>query len=215
MRNAELDEAQAGFNIAGRSINNLRNADDTTLMSESEEELKSLLMKVKDKGEKSWLETQHSKNEDHGIRSHHFMANRWGTMETVTDFIFLAPNSLQMVTAAMKLKDTCSLEQKLWQTSLSLLVAKSCPTLATPWTDCQAPLSMGFSRQEYWGGLPFPSPEDLPNPGIEPRSPALRADSLPTELWRKPMTNLDNVLKKQRQYFSNKAPSSRSYDFFQ
>ena len=63
------------------------------------------------------------------------------------------------------------------------LVAKSCPTLATAGTVAyQAPLSMGFSRQEYWSGLPFPSPGDLPNPGIEPRSPILQADSLPTEL---------------------------------
>ena len=63
------------------------------------------------------------------------------------------------------------------------LVAKSCPTLATPWTVAhQAPLSMGFSRQEYWSGLPFPSPGDLHNPGIEPKSPALQADSLLTEL---------------------------------
>ena len=63
------------------------------------------------------------------------------------------------------------------------LVAKLCPTLAIPWTIAhQAPLSMGFSRQEYWSGLPFPSPGDLPNPGIEPGSPALQADDLPTEL---------------------------------
>ena len=63
------------------------------------------------------------------------------------------------------------------------LVPKSCLTLAMPCTvDCQAPLSTGFSRQEYWSGLPFPSPEDLPNPRIEPGSPALQADSLPTEL---------------------------------
>ena len=63
------------------------------------------------------------------------------------------------------------------------LVAKSCCTLATPGTiACQAPLSMGFSRQEYWSGLPCPPPGDLPNPGIEPRSPALQTDSLPTEL---------------------------------
>ena len=62
-------------------------------------------------------------------------------------------------------------------------VAQSCQTLANPWTVArQAPLSMGFSRQEYWSGLPFPSPGDLPNLGIEPRSPALKADSLPTEL---------------------------------
>ena len=63
------------------------------------------------------------------------------------------------------------------------LVAKSCPALVIPWTiACQTPLSMGFSRQEYWSGVPFPSPGDLPNPGIEPQSPALQADSLPTEL---------------------------------
>ena len=65
-------------------------------------------------------------------------------------------------------------------------VANLCPTLATPWTvACQAPLSMGFSRQGYWSGLPFPSPGDLPDPGIEPRSPALQAVSLPIELPRK------------------------------
>ena len=77
MRNAGLEEAQAGIKIAGRNINNLRYADDTMLMAESEEELKSL-----DKSEsgelKSWLKAQHSENEDHGIWSHHFMENRWG-----------------------------------------------------------------------------------------------------------------------------------------
>ena len=76
MRNAGLDEA--GIKIAGRNINNFRYADDTTLMAESEEELKGLLMKVKEESGKSWLKTQHSENEDHGIWSHHFMANRWG-----------------------------------------------------------------------------------------------------------------------------------------
>ena len=71
------------------------------------------------------------------------------------------------------------------------LVTKSCLTLATPWTvACQAPLSMGFSRQEYWSGLPFPSPEDLPDLGIEPGSSALQADSLPTELQGKPFSVL-------------------------
>ena len=70
------------------------------------------------------------------------------------------------------------------------LVAKSCPTLATPWTvACKVPLSMGFSRKEYWSGLPFPSPEDLLDPGIEPGSPALQADSLPTELQGKHVPN--------------------------
>ena len=77
MRNAGLEEAQAEIKIAGRNINNLRDADDTTFMAESEKELKSLLLKVKEES-KSWLKAQHSENEDHGIRSHHFMANRWG-----------------------------------------------------------------------------------------------------------------------------------------
>ena len=77
MRNARLDEAQAGIKFAKRNLNNLRYADDTTLMAESEEELKSLLIKVKEESE-SWLKTQHSKNKDHGICSHHFMGNRWG-----------------------------------------------------------------------------------------------------------------------------------------
>ena len=76
MWNAGLDEAPAGIKIVRRNINNLRWANDTTFMAESEGELKSLLMKVKEW--KSWLKTQHSKNEDHGIQSHHFMANRWG-----------------------------------------------------------------------------------------------------------------------------------------
>ena len=77
MRNAGLEEAQAGIKIAGRNTNNLRYADDTTLMAESEEELKSLLMKVKEEW-KSWLKAQHLENKDHGIWSHHFMGNRWG-----------------------------------------------------------------------------------------------------------------------------------------
>ena len=78
MRNAGVDEAQAGIKIAGRNINNLRYADDTTLMADSEEELKRLLMKVKQESGKSWLKAQHSENKDDGIWSHHFMANRWG-----------------------------------------------------------------------------------------------------------------------------------------
>ena len=78
MRNAGLEEAQAGFKIAGRNINNLRYADDTTLMTQSEEELKSLLMKVKEETEKVGFKAQYSENEDHDIRSHHFIGNRWG-----------------------------------------------------------------------------------------------------------------------------------------
>ena len=83
-----LDEAQAGIKTAGRNINNLIYSDDTTPSAESEEGLKRLLMKTKE-SVKNWLKTQHSKNDDHGIRFHHFMAIRWETMEIVTDFIIL------------------------------------------------------------------------------------------------------------------------------
>ena len=108
MRNAGLDEAQAGIKIAGRNINNLRYADDTTLMAESEE-LKSLLMKVKKVGLK--LNIQKTKIMASGpITSWQIDGE---TMKTVTDFAFGAPKSLQMVTAAMKLKDAYSLEEKL------------------------------------------------------------------------------------------------------
>ena len=78
MRNAGLEEAQAGIKIASRNLNNLRYADDTTLMAENEEELESLLMKVKEESEKAGLKLNLQKKEDHGIWSHHFMGNRWG-----------------------------------------------------------------------------------------------------------------------------------------
>ena len=114
MRNAGLEEAQAGIRIARRNINNRRYADDTSLMAESEEELKSLLMKLKEESEKSWLKAQDSENEDHGIWSHHFMGNRWGDSgNSVRLYFGGAPKSLLMVTAAMKLKDAYSLEEKL------------------------------------------------------------------------------------------------------
>ena len=91
MQNPRLDEAQGGIKIAGRSINNLRYADDTNLMAESEEELKSLLLKVKEESGKVGLKLNIQKNEDHGIWSHHFMASRWRNKETVRDFIFWGP----------------------------------------------------------------------------------------------------------------------------
>ena len=113
MRNAGLEETQAGIKIAGRIINNLRHADDTPLMEESEEELKCLLMKVKEETEKVGLKLN--------FQIIKIMASgpitSWQihgeTVETVSDFIFWAPKSLQMVIAAMKLKDTHSLEGKL------------------------------------------------------------------------------------------------------
>ena len=87
MRNGGLEEAQAGVKIDGRNINNLRYADDSTLMAESEEELKSHLIKVKEESEK--VKAQHSENEDHGIRSHHFMGNRWGNSGNSVRLYFL------------------------------------------------------------------------------------------------------------------------------
>ena len=113
MRNAGLEEAQAGIKIAGRNINNLRYADDTTLLADSEEELKSILMKVKEESEKVDLKLN--------IQKTKIMASgpitSWEidgeTVETVSDFIFGGPESLQMVPAAMKLKDPYSLEGKL------------------------------------------------------------------------------------------------------
>ena len=111
MRNAELDEAQAGNKIARRNINNLRYADDTKLMAESEE-LKSLLMKVKEENEKVGLKLNIQKT-NHSIWSHHFMANRWGnSVNNDRLYFWWASRSLQMATAAMKLKDACSLEEK-------------------------------------------------------------------------------------------------------
>ena len=113
MPNARLDEAQAGIKIAGKNINNLKYADDIIIMAESEEELKSLLKKVKEESEKVGLKLN--------IQKMKIMASgpitSWEIdVETVSDFVFLGSKTLQMVIAAMKLKDTYSLEEKLWPT---------------------------------------------------------------------------------------------------
>ena len=113
MRNGGLDEAQAGIKIAGRNINNLRYADDTTLMAESKEELKSLLMKVKEESEKDVLKLSFQKMKIMASGPITSWKIDGKTMETVTDFILGAPQSLQMVTTALKFKDVCSLEEKL------------------------------------------------------------------------------------------------------
>ena len=113
MRNAGLEETQAGIKIAGRNINNLRYADDTTLMAESEEELKSLLMKVKEESEEVGLKFNIQKTK---IIASGPITSWEIDGETVSDFIFLGLKSLQMVTAVMKLKDAYSLEGKLWPT---------------------------------------------------------------------------------------------------
>ena len=113
MRNTGLDEAQAEIKTAGRNINNLRYADDTTLMAESEEELKSLLMKLKEESEKAGLKLNIQKTKVMAFGSITSWKIDGETMETVTDYFWGAPKSLQIVTAAMKLKDACALEEKL------------------------------------------------------------------------------------------------------
>ena len=116
MRNAEMEEAQAGIKIARRNSNNLGYTDDTTLMAESEEELKSLLMKVKEESEKAGLKLNIQKTKIMASSPITSWQTDEETVEIVADFIFWAPESLQMVTAAMKLKDFYSLEGKLWPT---------------------------------------------------------------------------------------------------
>ena len=113
MQNTGLEEAQAGIKISRRNINNLRYADDTTLMAESEEELKSLMMKMKEESGKVGLKLNIQKTKIMASGPITSWQTDGETMETVTDFLFWAPKSLQMVTAAMKLKDACSLEEKL------------------------------------------------------------------------------------------------------
>ena len=116
MRNAGLEEAQAGIKIVGRNINNLRYADDTTLMAESEEELKSLLMKVKEESEKVGIKLNIQKTKIMASSPITSWQIDGETVKTVADLFFWAPKSLQMVTAAMKFKDAYSLEGKLWPT---------------------------------------------------------------------------------------------------
>ena len=108
MRKAGLEETQAGIKIAGRNINNLRYADDTTLMAESEEELKSLLMKVKEESENVGLKLNIQKTNIMTSGPITSWEIEWETVETVSDLIFGAPKSLQIVTAAMKSKDLAS-----------------------------------------------------------------------------------------------------------
>ena len=116
MWNARLDEAKAEIKIVGRNVNKVRYANDTTLNGRKWRGAKEPLDESERREWKSWLKTQHSKNEDHGIWSHHFMANRWGNNGNSVRLFGGTPKSLQMVTAAMKLKDPYFLEEKLWPT---------------------------------------------------------------------------------------------------
>ena len=118
MWNAGLDEAQAGIKIAGGNSNNLRYADDSTLIAESEEELKSLLMNVKEESEKAGLKLNIQKTKIIASGPITSWQIDEETVETVADFVFWAPKSQQMMIAAMKLKDAYSLEEKLWLTQI-------------------------------------------------------------------------------------------------
>ena len=152
-----MDEAQAGIKIAGRNINNLRYTDDTTLMAESEEELKSLLMKVKEESEKVGLKLN--------IQKTKIIITSWQrdreTVETVTDFIFLGCRITADGDCSHEMKRHLLLERKAMTNLLLLLLCHfsrvrlcATPEMATH----QASLSLGFSRQKHWSGLPFPSP---------------------------------------------------------
>ena len=132
MRNAGLVEVQAEIKIAGRNINNLRYADNTTFMAESEEELKSLLLKVKEESEKVDLKFNIQKTKTVASGPITSWQIDGEIVETVADFIWGAPKSLQMVTATMKLKDSCSLEEKLWPTYTAYSKAETllCPQMS-------------------------------------------------------------------------------------
>ena len=149
---------------------------------------------------KSWLKTQHLENLVPSLHGKYM--GFWGGSKIIAD-------------------GDCSHEIKrhlLLGRKVKVKLLSHVRLFATPWTIAhQAPPSMGFSRQEYWSGLPFPSPEDLPNPGIEPRSPALRADALTSEPplpapW-KSYDQSRQLIKKQRHYLANKGPSSQSCGF--
>ena len=163
MRNTGLEEAQAGIKIARRNINNLRYADDTTLMAKSEEELKNLLMKMKEESEKVGLKLN--------IHKTKIMASG-----PITSWQIDGETVRYFISVGSKITEDGDCNHEIKRHSMEKEVAAHSSTLAwkIPWTvTYNAPPSMQFSRQEYWSGLPFPSPEDLPNPVMEPESPAL------------------------------------------
>ena len=145
-------------------------------MAESKEELKNLLMKVKEESEKAGLKLNTQKTKIMASSPITSWQTDGETMETMRDFIFLGSKITANGDYSHEIKRCLLLGRKVKVKSLSRV-----RLLATPWTVAyQDPLSMGFSRQEYWSGLPFPSPGDLPDPGIELGSPALQADTLPS-----------------------------------
>ena len=164
MQNSRHDESQAGIKITRRNINNLRWADDTTLMAESEEELKSLLMRVKEKSEKVGLKLniQQTKIMAYGpIISWQILIDG-EKVEVVTNFIFLGSKTTADGDCSHEIKRRLLLGRKTMTNLLLLLLLSRFSHVqlcATPQMAAHhAPLSLGFSRQEYWSGLPFPSP---------------------------------------------------------
>ena len=162
MRNAGLEEAQAGIKIAGRNINNLRYADDTTLMVESEEDLKSLLMKVKEESEKVGLKLNILKTKIMASGPNTSWEIDGETVETVSDFIFLVSKINADSDCSHEIKRHLLLVRKVMTNLASATADKSlqsCLTLCDP-IDGSPPgcPSLGFSKQEHWSGLPFPSP---------------------------------------------------------
>ena len=213
MRNAGLHELQTGIKIGRRNINNLRYEDDIILMAESEEELKSLLMRVKEESARDDLILNIKKTKIMAFGLTTSWQIEGENVEVVTDFLFLRSK----ITA----DDDCSHEirrQLLFgrKVKVKMKSLSRVRLFSTPWTVAyQAPLSMGFSRQECWSGLPFPSPGDLPDPGIEPRSPSLQADALSSEpdseIWQESYDKLRQCVEKKRHYSPNKGLYSQGY----
>ena len=162
MRNAGLDEAQAGIETARRNINNLRYADDATLMAESKEELKRLLMRMKEDSEKTGLK-QHLKNEDYGIQSHHFKANRRGKSGSFTDFIFLGSKITVDSDCSHKIK-RCLLLGRKAMTNLEGVLKKQRHHFANKGPYSQ---SYGFSSKEQ--GLLISCLQSLSTVILEPK----------------------------------------------
>ena len=159
MRNARLDEAQAGITVSSKNINNLKYADDTKLMAESKEELKSLLMKVKEYSEKAGLKLSIQKM----IMASCSVTSRQidgETMETMRDIIFLGSKITADGDCSHEMNRRLLLARKAMTNLVVVVQLPSCvQLLVIPWAAAyQAPPSMGISRQEYWGGVPFPSP---------------------------------------------------------
>ena len=163
MWNARLDEAQAGIKIVGRNINNLRYADDTTLMAESEEELKNLLMKVKEESEKGGLKLNIQKTKIMASSPITSWEIDGETVETVSHFILGGSKVTADGDCSHETKRPLLLGRKVMTNLSSVQLLSRVLLLVTPWTSAfQAPPSMEFSRQEYWSGVPLPSPNMLP-----------------------------------------------------